>query len=157
MSVTHPQPTHTNPDQPSPTSRQHPPTPPAFGSTVLEVDDTPEATDPAIAQALREHQARMAVRPELPETMDAHEVARFLGVIEETVRKHARSGELLGYRVPGAGGHGMLRFKRADVLAYLEREPAAQAPMPCGCGGTLPDLDAMPFTEEERTAAQGER
>lgn len=46
------------------------------------------------------------------------EAARFLGVHPNTLRRWSDAGLLEAYRV-GIAGH--RRFKRADLLAYLER------------------------------------
>lgn len=131
------------------TDAYHPPSAPWTGPSVLSVDPTPSTpaagSDP-IAQALDEHQARMAVRPTLPEIMDSDEVASLLNVTARTVRGWASSGELKGFRIPGAGGKGSFRFKREDVLEFIERVPAAST-LPCGCGGTLPDLASAPWNQ----------
>lgn len=136
------------------TNTDHPPPTAWTGPSVLSMDDP-------VGQALDEHQARLRVRPDVPEVMDVHGAAALLLVTEDTVRSWANSGELPAFRIPGAGGRGTFRFKRADLIEFIERLPASRS-LPCGCGGTLPDLASAPYDETmaaalDQAAADGRR
>lgn len=112
------------------------------GSTILTVAPpapplpAEEHPDAAVHRAAAEFQARMTVTPDLPAIMTTQEVASFLRVSDYTVRTYVRKGVLPAVKLDGPGG--LLRFKRQEVLDYLEGRPAAIA---CGCGGELPDAD----------------
>ena len=53
---------------------------------------------------------------ELPVLMDSVLVARLFGCTEENIRKLANKGEIPAYRIGK-----MLRFKKSDIIEYIDR------------------------------------
>lgn len=79
----------------------------------------PEALHQLVREAVREELAARdgEAHAPPPEWIDAKGAAQLLGVGERTVRKLASNGKLPASKV----GEKLLRFRRADVVAYLER------------------------------------
>lgn len=125
-------------------------TPTAPGS-IMAMPDTPEGHDDIdpVTAALNDRQTALAVRPDLPSLMTTAEVASFLRVTDDTVRRWAEKGSMPSHRIQ-VGEHPRnqrLRFKREDVLAFLEGKPSALA---CGCGPTGgPDASTVAFDPDE--------
>jgi excisionase family DNA binding protein len=75
---------------------------------------TPEQLRALVVDAVREALATRGAEP--AEWLDAKSAAVLLGVHPRTVAKMAKGGELPSSRVGR-----LLRFRRADVVALLER------------------------------------
>ena len=58
----------------------------------------------------------------LPELLEIHQAAELLRVSETSLRRWTNAGRLACFRV---GGRRERRFRRADLLAFMEREPQA--------------------------------
>jgi excisionase family DNA binding protein len=56
-----------------------------------------------------------------PDLIDIAEVRRLLGFQSSSIYKLVRTGRLAAYRIAGRA----IRFHRPDVLALIERRPAA--------------------------------
>lgn len=112
------------------------PTPPS----ILTMADTP--LDP-VEEAWEDIQTRLEHRPELPTLMTAAEVASFLGLHVSTVKGMAKRGQLAGLKVGPTEHNAQWRFRRADILAYLEGN-AYRVGQGCGCTGELPDAPSLP-------------
>jgi excisionase family DNA binding protein len=64
---------------------------------------------------------------EADELLDIEEAAKFLNVSETSLRRWTNTGRLACLRV---GRRRERRFRRADLLAFMEHEPAATPPTP---------------------------
>jgi excisionase family DNA binding protein len=65
--------------------------------------------------------------PNEPELLDIRQAAALLQVSETSLRRWTNAGRLACLRV---GGRRERRFRRADLLAFLERNPGAVPPAP---------------------------
>lgn len=82
---------------------------------------TPEQLRALVVAAVREALEGRAAEPAEPaEWLDTAGAAELLGVTTRTIRKLASAGKLTASKV----GPKLLRFRRADVLAYLSRDGA---------------------------------
>lgn len=79
---------------------------------MIDVDELREMLEDAVRRGLEGR----AERSEPPEWLDANGAAELLGVTPRTVRKRVASGALRASRIGK-----LLRIKRADVVALLER------------------------------------
>ena len=69
----------------------------------------------------------MSSRPD--QILTLREVIDLLRIGRSTLWKWVHSGELPAYRLGGSRG-GILRFRLSDVIAFLERYPAAAPDQP---------------------------
>ncbi len=66
----------------------------------------------------------MAEQADLPQILDAAQVADLLGMNVQMVRRYAREGRLPAYKLPGGR---TFRFFREEIFEFLRAHPAIPA------------------------------
>src|SRR3989441_11215587 len=77
--------------------------------------------------------------------LDIKQAARFLKVSETSLRRWTNAGRLACLRV---GRKRERRFRRADLLAFVEEQPVGVAPLARPSQVHYPDSGATPLSQE---------